>query len=237
MLDTYLKWFRAHERLLLVLSVSVLAGYGFNRWVDVSANNAKAQASIAAATQAATDKTTATLKAQVDAQAAQFALSQAEMKQEILSLVSAIAQRDAQTQTRIVQVEQPKTPSQAVTDLQSAYTNLPAPVLVTDAGATVPTSDLQLFTVTKIEGDTCSADLKDTKSELVDSQTTVAQSEGLIASLQGEVKQDAVDLKAHDAAAAQALKAEKAVARKSKFHSFLAGAATAGAILLRFVRF
>ena len=128
--------------------------------------------------------------------------------------MQAIATRDATASTKIATVEQPKTPTQAVTDVQTAYTNLPAPITVTDLGATVPTADLQLFTVTKIQSDTCSADLTDTKSELADSQKTVSQGESLITSLQNEVHQDAVDLKAHDDAAAASLKSEKAQARK-----------------------
>ncbi len=218
-----LSWFQRHERIIIAAFVLTLGIYGFNRWAERSVNDAKAQQAIAVQVQASQDKATALLKAQVDAQSAQFAQSQAEMKQEILSLVNAIATRDAAASTKITQVEQPKTPPQAVTDLQAAYTNLPAPVVLTDAGATVPTADLQLFTVTKIQSDTCSADLTDTKSELADSQKTVSQGEALIANLQSEIKQDAVDLKAHDDTHAAEVKTLKAEARRSKWHWFWAG--------------
>jgi phage host-nuclease inhibitor protein Gam len=219
-------WLQRHERIVIAFFILSLGIYGFNRWADKSANDAKTQQAIAQQVQASQDKTAALLKAQVDAQSAQFAQSQAEMKQEILSLVSAIAQRDAAAQSEVAEVSLPKTPSQAVTDLQVAYTNLPATIGVTDTGAVVPTSDLQVFTVTKIQSDTCSADLADTKSELADSQRVVSQSESLITNLQSEVIQDAIDLKSHDAAAAAELKTVKAQARKSKFKIFWVGVVT-----------
>src|SRR5208337_3520450 len=174
MLDTYLKWFQAHERLLLVVSVLVLVGYGINRWVDVSANNAKIQASISAQAQIAQDTTVKQLQAQMVSQAQQFAQSQAEMKAEVLSLVSAIAQRDAKAATQIQQVTAPKTPTQAVADLTTAYPKLPDAPVVTDGGATVSTADVQQFTVAKIEGDTAKADLDDTKTELTKTNTTLS---------------------------------------------------------------
>ncbi len=237
MLDTYLKWFQSHERLLLVLSILVLAGYGFNRWVDVSANNAKIQASISAQAQIAQDTTVKQLQAQMATQAQQFSQSQAEMKAEVLSLVSVIAQRDAKTAQQIQVVTAPKTPTQAVADLTTAYPRLPDAPVVTDGGATVSTADVQQFTVAKIEGDTAKADLDDTKTELTKTNTTLSQAVSLLGTKDTAIAGLQTDIMKHDKACEDSKVEIKKQARKDKWHAFLAGAATAGAIALKFMKF
>jgi len=223
MLDTYLKWFQAHERLLLVVSVLVLVGYGINRWVDVSANNAKIQASISAQAQIAQDTTVKQLQAQMVSQAQQFAQSQAEMKAEVLSLVSAIAQRDAKAATQIQQVTAPKTPTQAVADLTTAYPKLPDAPVVTDGGATVSTADVQQFTVAKIEGDTAKSDLDDTKTELTKTNTTLSQAVSLLGTKDTVIAGLQLDVTKHDKACEDSKTELKKEARKSKLRWFEAG--------------
>jgi hypothetical protein len=218
-------WLKAHENIAIAVLVLALGIYGFNRWDDKSVNDAKAQIAIAQTAQAQQDASVKALQAQLTSQTQQFAASQAEMKTEILSIVSAIAQRDAATQSKVVSVSAPKTPTQAVVDLQATYT-LNAPVTVTETGADIPTVDIQQFTVAKLEGDTAASDLKDTESELTVTQGNLAQCNSLVGTLQKAVAQDAVDLKAHDATAAAELKVVKAEARRSKLHWFLVGLVT-----------
>lgn len=237
MLDTYLKWFQSHERLLLVLSVLVLAGYGFNKWVDVSANNAKAQAAVSEQARVAQDATVKQLQAQIATQAQQFSQSQAEMKTEVLSLVSAIAQRDAKAAQQIQVVTAPKTPTQAVADLTTAYSKLPDAPVITDGGATVSTADVQQFTVAKIEGDTAKADLDDTKIELTKTGTTLSQAVSLLGTKDTVIAGLQIDITKHDKACEDSKTEIKREARKDKWHAFLAGAATAGAIALKFMKF
>ena len=219
-MDKWITFFKAHERLLLVLSVLVLAGYGFNKWVDVSANNAKAQAAVSEQARVAQDTTVKQLQAQMISQAQQFAQSQAEMKAEVLSLVSAIAQRDARAAQQIQAVTAPKTPTQAVADLMTAYPKLPDAPVVTDGGATVSTADVQQFTVAKIEGDTAKADLDDTKTELTKTETTLSQAVSLLGTKDTVIAGLQSDVTKHDKACEDSKTELKREARQSKWHIF-----------------
>lgn len=230
-------WLKQHERIIIALFVLSLGIWGFNKWVDVSANNAKIQASISAQAQIAQDTTVKQLQAQMVAQQQQFSQSQAEMKAEVLSLVSAIAQRDAKAATQIQAVTQPKTPTQAVADLTTAYPKLPDPPVVTDGGATVSTADVQQFTVAKIEGDTAKADLDDTKTELTKTNTTLSQAVSLLGTKDTVIAGLQTDIKTHDKACEDSKTEMKKAARRDKWHSFLYGAATVGALALKFMKF
>jgi hypothetical protein len=218
-------WLKAHENIAIAILALVLGLYGFNRWTEKSANDARAQVAISQTAQAQQDASVKALQAQLTAQTQQFAVSQAEMKTEILSLVSAIAQRDAATQTKVVAVSTPKTPTQAVVDLQATYT-LAAPVTVTETGADIPTVDIQQFTVAKLEGDTAASDLRDTQSELMATQGNLSECNSLVGTLQKAVAQDKTDLAAHDKAAADEVAQVKADARRSKLHWFFWGVVT-----------
>jgi hypothetical protein len=217
-----ISWLKAHENIAIAVLALVLGLYGFNRWTEKSVNDAKAQVAIAQTAQAQQDASVKALQAQLTAQTQQFAASQTEMKTEILSLVSAIAQRDAATQSKVVEVSAPKTPTQAIVDLQAAY-NLPAPVTVTGTGADIPTIDIQQFTVAKLEGVTAASDLKDTVSELTVTQGNLTECNSLVGTLQKAVAQDKTDLDAHDKAAADTLKLTKDEARRGKFKAFWYG--------------
>lgn len=234
-----LTWLQKHERLIIGTMVLVFALYGCNRWFDKSATDAKVQAAVAEQVAASADaskkQADATYAAVLSAATQQTALLQAQVasdKQTIASLVATVASRDAATTTKVNAVQGTKTPAQAVADLSTTYT-LSAPVTVTDSGASVPTSDLQQFTVAKLEGDAAKADLKDTQSELSAAQSEVTNDENIIVQKDKVIAQDAVTLAAHDTAAqadakkaAADLKEAKASARKSKWHWFWAGVAT-----------
>lgn len=230
-------WFQKHERIIIALIALSLGVWGFNKWVDKSANDAKAQVAIAQQAQATQDASVKALQAQLAQQSAQFAQSQTEMKTEILSLVSAIAQRDAATQSKVIEVTKPKTPTQAVVDLQQAYPKLPDAPVVTDAGATVTTADVQQFTVAKIEGDAAKADLDDTKTELTKTNDSLTQAVSLLGAKDNVITGLQTDIKTHDATCKTEKDQIKADARKGKWHSFLAGAATVGVIALKFMKF
>ena len=230
-------WLKQHERIIIAFFVLSLGIWGFNKWVDVSANNAKIQASISAQAQISQDTTVKQLQAQMATQAQQFSQSQAEMKAEVLSLVSAIAQRDAKAAQQIQVVTAPKTPTQAVADLTTAYPRLPDAPVVTDGGATVSTADFQQFTVAKIEGDTAKADLDDTKTELTKTNTTLSQAVSLLGTKDTVIAGLQTDIKTHDKACEDSKVEIKKQARKGKWHAFLAGATTVGLVALKFMKF
>ncbi len=223
MLDTYLKWFVAHERLMLVLAVLAFGTYGWNKWLDKSTMDAHAQASVAEqsallAKQAA-DKQAVLMQQQID----QFNQREAAREQEMASIVAAVASRDAASSKRIADVQAPKTPPQAVTDLNAAYPKLPVPLVPTDTGANVSTADLQQFTATKIGADTCQADLADTKTELATDEKSLSDATGVIKGLQTQVADDKVAATTAQTAFDKEKKDLTAQARKSKFKIFWMG--------------
>ncbi len=223
MLDTYLKWFVAHERTILVALVLGVGVVGTTKYLNYASHVAEINAAISAkdaATQKAiVDQMTQTV-AQHDAAAAQ---ERAAKDAEIATLVNTIVARDAATQKKVVEVTAPKTPPQAVADLNAAYPNLPTPLVPTDFGASVPMADLQQFTATKILSDSCSADLTDTKQQLTDSQANTATALSQVSDRDKLI----ADMKTGEVKDAKAWKDEKDAlikdARKSKWKIFWAG--------------
>jgi hypothetical protein len=221
-LDNYIKWFKVHERTLIVALVMGLGVYGFNHHVDKSAEVATQKALIAEQAADTANKTTAVALQQAAQQQAAFTQATAVRDAQIASLVAAIASRDAASATRVKAVETPKTPTQAVADVQTNYT-LPTPITVTSDGADVPTVDLQLFTATKINGDTCTDDLQDTRTELTTTTAGLTQATGLLATKDKAIADlQAADVKTAEANAAE-VKQLKAEARKSRWHWFVSG--------------
>lgn len=226
MLDTYLKWFVAHERTIIIALVLSFAFFGTNKYINYAAHKADVEASVSAkdaATQKAlVDQMTQTM-AQHDAAAEQ---ERAAKDQEIATLVQTIVARDAATQKKVVEVTAPKTPPQAVADLNAAYPALPTPLVATDSGANVPTLDLQQFTATKILSDACSADLTDTKEQLTDSQANTASALTQVTDRDNLI----AGMKVEDVKTAKAFSDEKAKlvadARKSKWRWFWTGVVT-----------
>ena len=223
MLDAYLNWFVTHERVILFALVLGIGVYGFNHWVDKSASTAEEKAKIAeqaaASAQSVADKQAALMQQQIAA----YQQSQIETQKEIAALTLQIASRDAASSKRIADVQAPKTPPQAVTDLNAAYPKLPVPLVPTDSGANVPVADLQQFTVTKIQGDTCQADLTDTKTELANDEESLKNATGIISGFQTQVADDKIAATTAQAAFDKEKKQLVADARKSKFKIFWMG--------------
>jgi hypothetical protein len=225
MLDKYITFFKAHERVLIVALVLVFGAHCFIHWVDASAKTANTKASIAIEQQANVDAATKALAAQSAAAQAQFAQQLQAEQSQIATLMVAITQRDAAAKTQIAKVTAPTTPTQAIVDLSTEYT-LPVAVTLTPDGADVPTQDLQLFTATKIEDVTAQADLKSTQDMLTGSQGALSTCDDTVNTLHDQIAQDAVDLKAHDNASALELKKAKDDARKGKLKWFWYGLVT-----------
>jgi len=212
-----------HERLILGTMVLAVIMFLGNRWLDKSAADANAKASVAeqsaiVAKQAA-DKQAVLMQQQID----QFNQRESAREQEMASLVAAVASRDAASSTRIAAVQAPKTPPQAVTDLNAAYPKLPVPLVPTDSGANVPVADLQQFTVTKIQGDTCQADLTDTKTELANDEESLKNATSVINGFQTQVADDKIAAITAQTAFDKEKKQLVADARKSRWHWFVSG--------------
>ena len=222
MLEKYLKFFQAHERLFIITLVLTFALFGWNIWLDKSATDAQNKAAVAqqiAQVQRESDAKIATAVAQ---QTALFNQAEARYEQEIASLVDAVASRDAASNKQIKQVQQSTTTQQAVADLNDVYRTLPSPLTVGEA-ASVPLPDLQAFTTAAIERDTAVADLNDTRTQLDSTKTQLDSSITLNGSLQGQVQGLQTQIKKNDDAAKQELKACQAEARKGKMTWFKRG--------------
>jgi predicted ribosome quality control (RQC) complex YloA/Tae2 family protein len=215
-------WLKEHERIVLTFLVLSFGIYGFNHWLDKSATDATTKAAYAEQSAAEAKSVTTQALAQLAQQQAQFNQAEQARQTEMASLVAAIASRDAASATRVKAVEAPKTPTQAVADVQTNYV-LPAPITVTADGADVPTADLQLFTATKINGDTCTADLQDTRTQLSSTTAGLTQATGLLTTKDKAIADlEAADVKTAEANAAE-VKQLKAEARKSRWHWFVSG--------------
>ncbi len=221
MLDTYLKWFESHERILIVALVLAVGAFGINKWLDKSAMDANAKAAVTQ--QIADVQHDADLKiaAAVEQQTTQFNQETVQREATLASLVRQIAARDTDSNQRVLTVTQPRTNAQAIDDLNIAY-RLPIPLTTTEAGS-IPIVDLQAFTVAKIQGDTAQADLVDTRKELVTTTTSLASATSLVAALQNQVTGLNTEIKDVSTAKDAEIASVKAKARKSKVGFFKFG--------------
>jgi len=214
-------WIQRHERIILVAMILAVAAFGLNKWLDKSAMDASNKAAVAqqvAAVQHDADQKIATAVAQ---QTVLFNQEQRVREQEMASLVAAVASRDAASTQRVVTVTLPKTTPEAIADLNAVYP-LPTPLTIDQAGS-IPTVDLQQFTVAKIKGDTAQADLVDTRKELVTTTASLASATGLVGALQNQVTGLNAEIKDVTTAKDAEIKSVKASARKSKVGFFKFG--------------
>lgn len=220
MLDTYIKWFEAHERALIVALVMGLGVYGFNHWVDKSAEAAVNKAAISAQIAQAAKDTDAKNAATVATLQAAFNAQQQQRDQEIANLVAAIAQRDAVANQKVTQVQQIKNPPEAIQALVNEYESLPAVMTATADGADVPVEDLKVFTVTKIEHDAYVDDIKDRDVIIEAKDASFNQLKDVNSGLQTRIDGlTTVVAKNNDQCEADK-KVLKADARKSKWHLY-----------------
>lgn len=220
MLDTYIKWFESHERLLLVALVMGLGVYGFNHWVDKSAENAKIQAALSAQIAESAKEQDAKNAAYVATLQASFNQQQQMRDQEIANLVAVVAQRDAVAAKKVAEVKQITTSPEAIQALVNVYPVLPAVMTATADGADVPLEDLKEFTVTKIERDAFVEDIKSQASIIVSKTQSFEQLTAVNAGLTTRIDGLTVLVATNDKACSDEKKSLKAEARKGKWHTF-----------------
>jgi len=225
MLDSYIKFFQAHERILALALVLVFAYFGWNSWLDKSAMDAQTKAAVAQQIAEVQRDADAKIASAVAQQTALFNQAQARYEQEIASLVEAVASRDAASNKQVTKVKATTTTADAVADLNAAYSDLPSPLTV-DEAANVPIVDLQHFTVAAIQEQTAVADLNDTKTQLDATKTQLDSAVSLNGALNGQVAGLQSEIKKNDTAAKQELSSCLATARKGKLKWFKVGFVT-----------
>jgi maltooligosyltrehalose synthase len=223
-LDTYIKWFEAHERALIVALIMGIGVYGWNHYVDKSAESAANKAAVSAQIAEAAKEQDAKNAAMVAQLQAAFNAQQAQRDQEIANLVAAISQRDAVVSKKVAEVRDPKmTPIDALNTLSEAYApyQFLEPIPISDnSRLSFSVADVQEFTVAKIEGDAAKDDLKDTQDELKDEQASFAQLAGVNTGLQTRIDGLNTVITKNNNQCDADKKSLKDAARKSKWHLF-----------------
>jgi hypothetical protein len=189
MLDTYLKWFESHERLIIILMVLVAGSFGLSKWLDKSAMDAASKAAVAQQVAAVQHDADQKIAAAIAQQTSLFNQMQQAHEQEMASLVAAVASRDAASTTKIKTVLEPKSITDVLADLAHAYThiNFDPTAITQDGKLAFALPVVQQFTATKIEDETAKADLTDTKKELDSTVTSLGSCTTLVGSLQTQV--------------------------------------------------
>lgn len=224
-LTSYLRWFEAHERTIIIFAVLIAGSWGFSKWLDKSATDASSKAAVAVQVAAVQHDADQKIAAAVAQQTALFNQESQAREQEMASLIAAVASRDAASTTKVKNVLDPKPITDVLADLASAYPKLSFdPTSITQNGQLAfPLPTVQTFTATKIQLDTTQADLVDTKKELDTTTAGLVSSGSLIVSLQGQVTGLQTEIKANDNACTLQIASVKASARKSKLAWFKGG--------------
>jgi hypothetical protein len=219
MLEKYVTFFKAHERLALVFMGLVVIMFLGNKWADSSAEKARIQA-------AATAQIAAEAKVSADKAEQAAALTQAQyqamvdaLSRQNQVLAQAITSRDSVLGQKITEVIQPKPPTAVASELNDAYKGQ-ASSTVTDTGLLFDPTVVQKFTVTKIERDTFQADLSDETRVASNLQTELNKSNELSGNLGTQVTSLKNEITANSDQYKADIKAVKATARASKFKYF-----------------
>lgn len=221
MLENWIKFFKSHERLIVIALVLGIGYFGLGRILDHSAMVDSNRAAVAAQIASVQHDADVKIAAVVAAQTEQFNAAQQQHEQEMTSIIAAISARDTLSTQKIAVVQQPKTTPEAIADLNQTY-KFPSPLTVEQAG-TIPTEDIQSFTVAKIEAETAKADLADTKTQLASTESLLTSATALVGVKTEEVTGLQTELTTQAAASKAEIASVKAAGRKSKFGWFRAG--------------
>jgi multidrug efflux pump subunit AcrA (membrane-fusion protein) len=227
-------WFQKHERLLLVLMVTLAMVFLGNKWLSKQAANDQAKAVAAQQVltqQQAQDKQ---LAEQVQQSTAQYQALITTLSQENAQLAAAM-----QNRTVILQQQQTADKTLPLPDLGNRWTTLaqlqPGDLTATDSGITV-TPQAARSTVVQLEQvPVLQQNLKDETTVADNRQTELTKANDLI----GGLNQQVTGLNTTVTEEGKACKAEvtslKASARKSKFDWFLKGLAVGGSVVTALV--
>lgn len=227
MLDTYLKWFQSHERLILVAVVLTFGYFGLGKWLDKSAMDKAMQAAVAQQVAAVQHDADQKIAAAVAQQTALFEQEHLASEKQIASLVATVASRDVASTNKIKDVLDIKSVTDVLSDLAAAYPKINFdPTPVTGNNLEFPLPVVQQFTAAKIEGDTAKADLDNVQQELATAVYDGDQARTLVGSLQTQVTGLQTEIKDDSIASQKQIAAVKADARKSKMKWFKIGFVT-----------
>ncbi len=224
-LQSYLHWFKAHERILILAGCALLAYHFYNAGLTAWINHDKAQSDIAA------QKVTA------DATASKMLLDElsqlrAQVQQQSIQLNAAMTQRAVQTQTQKTANDKLDTTQLALHIAQLLKVTpqqvTPSPV----TGDVTFTAGAAHANVNALE------DLKQVQSDIIDLKTELTGDEQVIMKQSAVITQDAVSLSDEKVSHADDIKTLKAE-NKTKWLSgfkwgFIAGAVS-GEVLRVFV--
>lgn len=176
MLDKYITWFKAHERLVIVLACLLVTVHFYSKGIDYFTRRDQLQAQQASQKLAADTATNLALTSQLNDLKKQFADEVAQL------------QRQIQTRNQVTEKQKEQDASMTEVELAQRWAGLinvrTEEVQASPVQGTLQVSDNAAHvTVAKLEDlPTCQANLIDTEKQLADANTLNAKNEGVIAS-------------------------------------------------------
>jgi hypothetical protein len=221
MLDTYLKWFRGHERILAVIVILGTVGYTAHLWINRSYDTALAKNAVDQKVLEDQVAKNADLQKQQDAREQQYQQMLDTLTRQNQTLVSGIVARN-----QAVQTQQQKDSNLALPELalrHQVLLGVSAGVQSTVNGFTV-SPPVELQTVQKLESlPALEQNVKDQQTVISNKDSQITGLNGVVDGLNGQVSGLKVEIADQKTACTDAIKLEKAKARKSKIKTFLTG--------------
>lgn len=176
MLDKYITWFKAHERLVIVLACLLVTVHFYSKGIDYFTRRDQLQAQQASQKLAADTATNLALTSQLNDLKKQFADEVAQLQKQI------------QTRNQVTEKQKEQDASMTEVELAQRWAGLinvrTEEVQASPVQGTLQVSDNAAHvTVARLEDlPTCQANLIDTEKQLADANTLNAKNEGVIAS-------------------------------------------------------
>lgn len=176
MLDKYITWFKAHERLVIVLACLLVTVHFYSKGIDYFTRRDQLQAQQASQKLAADTATNLALTSQLNDLKKQFADEVAQLQKQI------------QTRNQVTEKQKEQDASMTEVELAQRWAGLinvrTEEVQASPVQGTLQVSDNAAHvTVARLEDlPTCQANLIDTEKQLADANTLNAKNEGVIVS-------------------------------------------------------
>lgn len=224
-------WLQKHERLIIVVLVLLVGMWGYNKWINNSADKADAKLVVATQQLTAAQQEVSTLKAKAEADAVAWDAMLRDLDAKSAALDATVAQRNAALKQLQGQVKEFQ-PSEMTVEWRKLINAAPTDVTVTSAvdssGTSVPTyhvsGEAAVNTVNQLEAlPVTQKNFADTQDQLINTQNAVDTCNKVVVDLRNEISGLVVQSTAQDTHCKAQVAAVKADARRSKRNWFIKG--------------